>query len=85
MMSRDKLKYDVTQQFLSRDNFVLSCDIAFMLRQRLHYTISVKQTAKDAFSVLLPVKYCDMLQNFATFIWYIIKHLFHENLCSITF
>ena len=43
-LQRDKLKYQVSQQ-------VLSHDMTFMSRQRLHYTITVKHldTAKGAF------------------------------------
>ena len=49
---------------------------------------SVQQldTAKDLFSVRLPVKYCDMLQHFLLqIVWYILKQLSHEYLCSIIF
>ena len=82
MMSHDKLKYQVNEQFLSRE-------IIFRLRQSLHCTITVKHldNAKDASLVSLPVKYCDRLQHFciAAFVWYIVKRLFHEYLCLITF
>ena len=43
MMSRDKLKYQVTQHFLSRDEFILLCDITSMSHWRLRYTMVVKQ------------------------------------------
>ena len=53
MMSRDKLKRQVSQQFLLCDRFILSGDIMFMSRQRLHCTITVKHldTIKDTFLV----------------------------------
>ena len=51
IMSCNKLKYQVSQQFLSRD-------ITFMSRWRSRYTMTAKQedTATDVFLVLLPVK-----------------------------
>ena len=54
-MLRDKLEYQVSQQFLSCNKLILSRDICFMLHQRLHYTITVKHfdTTKDSFSVCL--------------------------------
>ena len=42
-MSRDKLKHRIRQQFLSRDKFIVSFDINFMLHLRLHYTVIGKQ------------------------------------------
>ena len=42
MLSRDKLKHQVSQQFLLRDTFTLSCDITFMSLWKLHHTITVK-------------------------------------------
>ena len=47
------LIYRVSQQFLTHNKFILSGDMSFMSRQRLHYTITVKHlnTAKDAFPV----------------------------------
>ena len=58
----------------------------FMSRQSLHCVITVKHlnTAKDTFLISLPVKYLDLLQHLsiAAFVWYIIKHLFHEYLPS---
>ena len=52
-MSCDKLKYQVGQQFLSCNKFILSRDIILMSRQKLHYTFTVRHldTAKVAFSV----------------------------------
>ena len=43
MMLRDQLKHKVSQQFLSRDKFVLSCDMTFMSRWRIHCTMTVRQ------------------------------------------
>ena len=50
---RDKLEYQISQQFLSRDKLILSRDISFMSHQRSHYSITIKHldTAKDAFSI----------------------------------
>ena len=47
MMSHDKLKYQASQQFLSRDKTII-------LRQRLHYIITVKHLdkAKDTFCLI---------------------------------
>ena len=52
MLSRDKLKYHLNQQFCHATNLFLSCDITFTSRQKLHYIITVKHRdiAKDAFS-----------------------------------
>ena len=80
MMSRDKLKHQLRGQILSHD-------ITFMSRRWLRYAMTAKQVnaAIDVFLVLLHVKYCDMLHHFSAFVGYIIKHVFHENLCPITF
>ena len=43
MMSPDKLKHKVMQQFLSPDKFSLLRDITFMSYWRLHYTMTGKQ------------------------------------------
>ena len=88
VMSRDKLKHQVREQLLSRDKFIPSRDITFMSHRWLRYTMTAKHVnaAIDVFLVWLPVKYCDMLHHFSSaFVGYIIKHLFHENLCPITF
>ena len=49
MMSRDKMKHHVRKQFLSRDKFILSCNITFMSQWRLRYTMTLKidDYAKD--------------------------------------
>ena len=51
MMSRNKLEHKVSQQFLSYDKFVLSRDMTFMSRWRIHCTMTVRQVnaAMDAF------------------------------------
>ena len=53
MMSRDKLKHQVREQFLSCDKFILSRDIIFMLHRWLRYTMTAKQVnaAIDVFLV----------------------------------
>ena len=45
-MSRDKLKHQVNQQFLSRTKFTLSEDISFMLHWRLCYLAVPKDISK---------------------------------------
>ena len=71
MMSRHKLKRQISQQFLSRDKFTLSQDMTFM--SRLHYTI-VKQidATIDALLVQLPVNFCDMLHHVVLHLYSII-------------
>ena len=88
-MSRDKLKHQVREQFLSSDKFILSREITFMSHRWLHYIMTAKQVnaAIDVFLVFsqLPVKYCDVLHHFFAFGGYITEDLVHENLCPITF
>ena len=87
MMSHDKLQYQVRQRFLLRDKFILSRDITFMSHWRSRYTMTGKQVgaAIDAFyfGYLLNIATCCTI--FAAFVRYILKHLFHQCLCPITF
>ena len=52
-MSRDKLKHQVRQQFLSPEKFILSHDKTFMSHWRLRYTMNGKQVdaAIDTFLI----------------------------------
>ena len=66
IMSRDNLKYQVDQQCLSPDKFMLSHDISFMSHQRLQlqYTITEKHldTARHIFSLINCVN-CEVLRH----------------------
>ena len=80
VMSRDKLE-QVRGQFLSLENTI------FMSHRWLPYNDNCKTSkcSNRCILVSLPVKYCDMLHQFFCIRRVYIKHLFHENLCSIAF
>ena len=87
-MSRDKLKQQVRGQILSREKFILSCKVTFMSHRWLRYTMTAKQV-NAAMDLFFSLTACELLRHvascYAAFVGYIIKHLFHENLCSRTF
>ena len=53
VMSHDKLKHQVIEQFLSHDKFILLRDITFMFYRWLRYTMTAKliNAAIDVFLV----------------------------------
>ena len=47
MMLRGKFNHQLSQHYMSCDQFILSCDMTFMSRWKLHHTLAVNQV--DAF------------------------------------
>ena len=82
MVSCNELKRQISQQFLSRDNFILSHDMTFLSREvtLYHHCKLIRYCNGDTSSLTT----CELLRHVASCCAAFI-HLFHENLCSITF
>ena len=83
MMSHDKLKREVSQQF-----FGVQHEFHVVLEVPLHHDFKHVDAEVDIFLVWLAA--CEVLRHPSTifaaaFVWYIVKHLLHEYLCSIRF
>ena len=84
MMSHDKLKHQVREQFLSREKIYLVAQNNFYVALVVTSYHDCK-TSKCCNRCIFNLATDEVLLIFSAFVGYIIKHLFHENLCPVTF
>ena len=74
-------------RWICRKLQIMSRDITIMSHRWLRYAMIAKQVNASCNRCILSLTTCELLRHvascYAAFVWYIIKHLFHENLCSM--